>query len=108
MSEILPYLSVVTSLGFIFKMLLPPPTPYNRSTPPYLVLNRCRDVVINLRQQAAEGALRFKHDDKVGWDVFSPDPLKQPKPVPYALDEPNGAMLVQVCSLYSLDSDSHR
>ena len=78
--------------------------PSIRSTPPYLVLNRCRDVVINLRQQAVEGALRFKHDDKVGWDVFSPDPLKQPKPVPYALDEPNGSMVAQVCQRLSLHS----
>ena len=73
-----------------------------------MVLNRCRDVVINLRQQAMaeEGAQqqarRLKHVEKVGWDVFNPDPLKHPKPVPYALDEPNGVMGAQVGPCVSL------
>ena len=61
-----------------------------------MVLNRCRDVVINLRQKAAEGERQQRHEEKVGWDVFNPSPLKQPKPVPYALDEPVGEFALQV------------
>ena len=67
-----------------------------RSTPPYMVLNRCRDVVINLRQKATEGERQGRHEEKVGWDAFNPSPLKQPKSVPYALDEPVGEHVVQV------------
>ena len=60
------------------------------------MLNRCRDVAIHLRQRAVEGERELRHEEKVGWDVFSPSPLKQPRAVPFAWDEPNGEKVVQV------------
>ncbi len=75
------------------------------------MLNRCRDVVISLRQPAGrvkeEGRENYEarhgkdkeisYEEKVGWDVFQPSPLKQPRAVPFAWDEPSvGERAIQV------------
>lgn len=64
-----------------------------------MVLNRCRDIVISMRQKPPEDEeleARSRYLERVGWDVFYPDPFKQPRPVPFAWDEPYKGNTVQV------------
>ncbi|KAG1655550.1 hypothetical protein FOA52_001956, partial [Chlamydomonas sp. UWO 241] len=81
------------------------------SAPPYMILNRCRDIVIVMRQKAhvdreeAEKALAQGgvprsasiYYDRVGWDVFHPDPTA---PVPFAWDEPTKDQKVEVVATF--------
>ncbi len=71
----------------------------DRSQSPYVILNRCRDIVINMRQKAPVEEDEMDQKDyleRVGWDVFYPDPLRQLRPVPFAWDEPNKPNVLQV------------
>eukprot|EP00798_Chlamydomonas_sp_ICE-L_P005984 gene5984-5277_t len=63
------------------------------SVPPYMVLNRCKDVVVHLRQA---DLMRLS-----GWDRI--DPLQ--KAVPFAWDEPDGNECVEVLAAYSPEQE---
>lgn len=68
----------------------------NSSMSNYMVLNLCRDIVINLRQKTPEEDDELSHKQRVGWDVFDPDPLKHAKLVPFAWDEPNEDHVLEI------------
>ena len=100
----------------------------DQSLPPYMVLNRCRDVVICLRQKApdfsdeiksiasvtkneeglmgAREALELRYLDRVGWDIFVPNSQRS-QPIPFAWDEPSGQHVIQVVAAYATEED-HR
>lgn len=62
--------------------------PYDRSVPPYMVVNRCRDVVIRLKQ------LEWGNPNSAqNWDVIPPNANA---PMPFAWDEPQLKHVVQV------------
>jgi hypothetical protein len=67
-----------------------------RSVPPYMIVNRCKDVIIRLRQ--ADVKLRpsagVSHlGPWEGWDEVLPN---AGQPMPFAWDEPNGRHIVRV------------
>ncbi|KAL6762638.1 hypothetical protein V8C86DRAFT_613892 [Haematococcus lacustris] len=69
----------------------------DKSVPPYMILNRCKDVVIRLKQsggqpRAAPGTFQTHSV----WDSFDEVQPNAGKPMPFAWDEPNGQHTVLV------------
>eukprot|EP00798_Chlamydomonas_sp_ICE-L_P006035 gene6035-2644_t len=58
------------------------------SVPPYMVLNRCKDIVVHLRQSDLHV--------RDGWDLIGP----LHKAVPFAWDEPDGNEMVEVLAAF--------
>jgi hypothetical protein len=67
-----------------------------RSVPPYMIVNRCKDVIIRLRQADVKlkpsGGLSHLGQWE-GWDEVPPN---AGQPMPFAWDEPNGRHIVRV------------
>ena len=89
------HMHMLAQLGLSCVALLPSalPRPVCRSTPPYMVVNRCRDVFVRLSQAGVQfskrkGVARVAvNAEWQGWDEVPPNARA---PMPFAWDEPMG------------------
>jgi hypothetical protein len=83
----------------------------HRSVPPYMIINRCRDVVIHLKQSdwAGHGGQErsvstFRDSEAVNWADWDDVPPNATNPMPFAWDEPELKHLVRVMASSQRDA----
>lgn len=67
-----------------------------RSVPPYMIVNRCKDVIIRLKQADFSFRPYFGLTGYGMWDGWDEVRPNAGQPMPFAWDEPNGQHVVRV------------